>query len=326
MKYFPRSSPSDLARVAVRESADQRPATLARYCQYLKERFPLRQFLPLSAVISLSAALGTQAYLYGRPHSVLAVALTFTAILLLLLRLRLVDELKDLQHDRQFYPERPVARGLVLPGDAARAAALVFLLETGVAAAGGVHSLGLFAVVALYSFLTMKEFFCRKWLRRHFTVYVTSHEVLVVPVCFYLYSLSGLALAEVRQPYFWWLTAFIGCLLFLLEVVRKLRPKEAETAAQDTYTARYGIRNSCVIAGALASAAVVGGILTSATIRSDIAGMSYIGLAFLAPVLLSLRTFAVRPTRVAARAVLTWCGVLAVATSVIFSLTAWVTA
>jgi hypothetical protein len=200
---------------------------------------------------------------------------------------------------------------------------VVFLLETAVAAAGGIHALGMFAVVALYSFLTLKEFFCRKWLRRHFTVYVASHEVLVVPVCFYLYSLSGLALAEVRQPYFWLLTAFIGCLLFLLEVVRKVRPKEAETAAQDTYTAQYGIRNSCILAGFLAAAVVVASILTSTTLRSDIAGLSYIGFAFLAPVLLSLRAFAGRPATVTARAALSWCGVLAVATSAIFSLTVW---
>ena len=302
---------------------ESRLSAFARYYQYLKERFPLGQFLPLSAVISLSAAFGTQAYFYGRPNSVSAAVMTFTAVLLLFLRLRLVDELKDLQHDREFYPERPVPRGLVRPPDVARAAVVVFLLEVIVATIGGIQSLGLFALVGLYSFLTLQEFFTRKWLRSHFTVYVVSHGVLILPFCFYLYSLSGLGLADIRKPYFWYLTAFISSIVLLLEVTRKLRSKELEVASQDTYTARYGVGYSCFLAGFLAASVAVTGILTATALGSDISGLGYVGLFFLIPVAYSLLAFAKRPIKRNANAVLSWCAVLAVATSALFTLTVW---
>lgn len=298
------------------------PSAITRYSQYSKERFSLKQFVPLSIVISGLAAFGTQAHLYGRLSNVPAVIASFAAVFFLLLRLRLVDELKDLEHDRSFYQGRPVARGLVQPREVAQVAAMVFFLEVLVATTGGTQSLASFAIVTLYSFLTLKEFFVRKWLRRHFTAYVVSHEVLVLPVCFYLYSLNGLTLPEVMQPYFYLLTAFIAGHLFLLEVTRKLRPKELDKASQDTYTARYGIVNSCILSGFLALWVTVTGILTI-VLGSRIANLGYISLALLGPVVFSLLTFIRRPDRGTAQAVLNWCVVLVVGTGALFILTVW---
>jgi len=297
------------------------PSWLKRYYQYSKERFSLKEFVPLSIVVSLLAALGTQAYLYGRPTDVPAVVVSFAAVFLLFLRLRLVDELKDLEHDRQFYPGRPVPKGLVRPREVALSAGAVFLLETVLAATGGAQSLGFFAIVAFYSFMTLNEFFIRSWLRRHFTVYVVSHEVFVLPVCVYLYSLNGLTLPDMMTPYFWLLTALIASQLFLLEVTRKLRPKELEVASQDTYTARYGIAASCILVGSLSLGVTVSSVLAAASLGSHVPNLSFLGLAILAPVASSLLAFARRPHPGTAKAVLQWSAGLVVATSALFILT-----
>lgn len=330
MKYLARANPllrPPVAKIASRAPSARTsvlaPPSLKRYYEYSKERFPLKQFLTLSAVISLLAALGTQAYIYGQHNDLFAVAMSIVAVFLLLLRLRLLDELKDLEHDRRFYPDRPLPRGLIRPKELTRVAVLVFLLEALVATSGGARSLGFFAVLALYSFLTLNEFFVRGWLRRHFTVYALSHEALVLPLCFYLYSLNGLGLADVTQPYFWLLTALIGGQFFLLEVTRKLRPVEFEVESQDTYTARYGIIPSCIMAGSLASGVAVLGILAATALGSSVAYVSYFGLAFLCPVGLSLLSFARRPNTDTAKATLNWSAGLVVATGALFTLAAW---
>ena len=223
---YPLSNSSTVGRM--RESF----GAVRRFRRYTAERFPLAQFLPLSAVVALPAAVGTQVYAHLSPYSVPAALLSFGAVFLLLLRLRLVDELKDLEHDRRFYPDRPLPRGLVQPRQVGWAAAGVFLIEVVLATAGGVSALAFFALVGLYSVATSREFFCRQWLRSHFTVYVVSHELLIVPVCFYLYSLSGLTIDDVATPYFWALTAYIGYLLVLLEVARKLSPTRADVGCE----------------------------------------------------------------------------------------------
>ena len=184
-------------------------------------------------------------------------------------------------------------------------------------------SLGFFAVVTVYSFLTLNEFFVRNWLRRHFTVYVLSHEVMVLPLCLYLYSLNGFTLPEVIKPYFWLLTGLIAGQLFLLEVTRKVRPKEIEVATPDTYTARYGIVTSCILAGSLASVVAVFGILAAAALGSSIANVGYFGLILLGAVGFSLLSFARRPNKSTAKAAFNWSAGLVVAIGSFFILAVW---
>ena len=245
------------------------------------------------------------------------------AVLLLFLRLRLVDELKDLEHDRAFHPDRPLPRGLVEPWQMGTAAAGVFLVEVLVAASAGVHSLGFFTLVSLYSVFTFREFFCRNWLRRHFAFYAVSHELLIIPVCFYLYSLSGLSVSDVPTPLFWGVTAYIGCLLFLLEVARKLSPSRAESGSNDTYTSQYGPGVSALVVCFLAAGTIAAGIITAAMLRDSFPTFQLAGIVFLVPVGASLRAFIKQADDRTARMVLNRCAVLAVVSSSLLVLTAW---
>ena len=274
-------------------------------------------------VISLPAAAGTQVYIESSHYDILATLVTFGAVFLLLLRLRLVDELKDIEHDRRFYPDRPLSRGLVQPQEVGWATAGVLLMETLLATSAGVTALAFFALVSLYSVATSLEFFCRKWLRSHFTVYVVSHELLIIPVCFYLYSLGGLTIGDVMTPYFWALTAYIGCLLALLEVARKLSPSRSGSGADDTYTSQYGAGVSSLVVGLLAVGTVTTSILTAVLLRGDITVLPLAGGAFLVPTVTSLIAFVKRPDERTAKAVLTRSVLLAVGSSSLFVLTVW---
>ncbi len=84
-----------------------------KYNQYLKERFPLEQFLFISLIFGASASLGARAYFSLETAILPGAAISSLAIFLFFLRLRLFDELKDYRHDLRYYPQRPVPRGLI---------------------------------------------------------------------------------------------------------------------------------------------------------------------------------------------------------------------
>ena len=225
---------------------------LSRHYQYLQERFPLTQFIPLSAIFALSAGIGTQLYLFGQVKEISSLMLAFVALFLFLLRLRLFDEFKDFAHDSTYYSDRPVPRGLVTLKDLGVGIFIVLFIEILIATTGGAASLIFFCVALLYSLFMFKEFFVSVWLKKRFTLYIASHEILIFPLFFYLISINGSHSHLMNQPYFWILVLFLGSRIFLLEVTRKIRPKELEIPSGDTYTAQYGVKGTGILIAILA--------------------------------------------------------------------------
>ncbi len=274
---------------------------IRKYYQYSKERFPLAQFIPLSVIFALSASFGTQTYIYGKWGNLKALFLTATALFLFFLRLRLFDEFKDAEHDAVHYPLRPVPRGLVKLQELRIIIWFLIAGELGISALGGRLSSFLFLASLLYSLLMLKEFFVKAWLREHFTLYVVSHELLVFPLFFYLYSLSGLTSDKTTHPYFWLLTLFLGAQLFLLEVTRKIRPKEMDQASRDTYTAQYGMRTTTALALAVASTALGLELVIERLLFGSIPFLSYVPVPLVAWFLIAMRRFVRQPAEAYAR-------------------------
>ena len=220
---------------------------LVRFYQYLKERFPLRDFIPLSVVFAVTVGVCVQVAIYGYVKSPWSISAGFFAFLSFLLRLRLFDEFKDFEHDSLYYSTRPVPRGLITLQELKLFILLTLCVEILLATTKGAISSILFFLAFIYSLLMFKEFFVKKWLRQHFTAYIIVHEILVFPLFFYIFSLNGMPMAYVGQIYFWILALFFGCQLFLLEVTRKIRPTELEIPSRDTYTAQYGIKRASAL-------------------------------------------------------------------------------
>lgn len=211
-----------------------------RFRRYLKERFPLKDFIPLALVFAATGGICIQVHMYGEVRNVLSLICGFFAFLLFLLRLRIFDEFKDFEHDSKYYPSRPVPRGLVTLNELKLFILPLLCMEMLLAISMGRSSFMLFSLSLVYSLLMFKEFFAREWLRQHFTIYIISHEILALPLFLYIFALNGMALSSIGQIYFWAIAFFLGCQLFLLEVARKVRPIELEIPSHDTYTAQYG--------------------------------------------------------------------------------------
>lgn len=278
-------------------------SALTRYYQYSQERFALTQFLPLSLLLASAASFGAQRYLYGGVKAMAPAGAAAVALFLFFLRLRLFDEFKDAGHDAIYYPSRPVPRGLVSLAELRRIIFILVFLELIISAAGGIYSLTLFLAALTYSLLMFKEFFLSSWLRRHFTLYILSHEILLIPLFFYLYALNGLNFNQIGQSHFWYLTILLACQLFLLEVTRKIRPQELEIPSRDTYTAQYGITGAMALAALLAVGAVTFAWLIAQRLVRGQGWLDYLPLLFLLGFLLIILTFIASPNKINARKV-----------------------
>lgn len=219
---------------------------LTRVFVYLGERFNLFQFIPLSLILSGVLASGSQIFL-SQHFLVAPFLLSAVALFLFLLRLRLFDEFKDYEHDLKHYAHRPLQRGLVSKKDLIKILIFVCSIEFFIAFISSGSAFVLFVIAGGYSLLMLQEFFIRNWMRSHFTMYIFSHEILVIPLFFYICAINGFNLNFLSTSFFWFLVVCVGSLMFLLEITRKVRPREHEIESRDTYTAQYGIRNTSIL-------------------------------------------------------------------------------
>lgn len=287
-----------------------------RFLSYLEERFPPYQMLPLVLVLGLSCSMIAQ--FISRPKSFAAVpcVISFVSLLLFLFRLRIFDEFKDFDHDKQFYPDRPVPRGLVTLSELQKVGFVVVGLELALSLYKGTASILLYLIALGYSLLMLKEFFVREWLRKHFTIYVLSHEILTIPLFYYIYSLNFSNFTEISNPVLFIHAIFQTAILFSLEVTRKIRPKALEIASGDTYTARYGILGAAVLLIFLATVALVSkSFITKLLFFPD--------LLFFTLFFASVINFVRQPTKTSSKAVLLAAAVFAFSVNLSFIFSLW---
>lgn len=202
---------------------------MRRYWMYQWERLPL---IPLILMgLSVSAAVTLALSIFSWPRLV-ATTVLVTAYLL---QIRFADEPKDFEHDNQFYPTRPVQRGLITLKELLvlrNVSMVIFFL-----AALSLMSVPVFLLAVFqqfYSYLTRKEFFVRDWLRDHFLTYMFSHYFQLLILSWLAMTALGVPLSE--RPFYF---GFAILLLAVVELGRKIQEKDNDAAA-DTYSAQLG--------------------------------------------------------------------------------------
>jgi 4-hydroxybenzoate polyprenyltransferase len=208
---------------------------------YLQERFPPLENGLLVAVFGLSA-LYHSALLRGRADlpGIGPALVAFVLTLLFFFLLRVADEFKDYEKDRQYRPERPVPRGLVRLQELGVAGATAAAVQFGLAAWVDATLLLVLLGTWAYFGLMWIEFFVPDWLDRRPLPYMLSHMV-IMPGIALLASAGDWAPAGVVPPggLAWFLGAsFFGGLVF--EIGRKIRAPEEERTGVETYSKVWG--------------------------------------------------------------------------------------
>jgi 4-hydroxybenzoate polyprenyltransferase len=226
-----------------------RRGCLGRIWIYLKEMYPLRHFA-MGILFFVSAWCGIDMVsnpLNGACIQASGVLLTGAlTVALMLLLLRIMDELKDLDADLEHFPHRPVPRGDVRPSDLRLLGLLVVatLLFLNLFFTNGS---ALFMVLLGYAFLMYKFFFLRSCISKNILLALVSHNPFSYLIFLYVVDLYRNHVAP-EMPLGQALLLGVVFLSFSLswEVARKIRHPEQESAYQ-TYSMVLGVGRALLI-------------------------------------------------------------------------------
>jgi 4-hydroxybenzoate polyprenyltransferase len=168
-----------------------------------------------------------------------------------MLILRLMDELKDREIDRELFQTRPLPSGKVLEQDI-RVTLIVVIVLYLAANVFASHAFWM-AVFALgYSVMMFKHFFIPRILRRSLLLTLTTHNPIIPIMVFYVLILFSaehkLSLRNLNWPLSLLLIAMHWAMFFSWEIARKIRSKEEENAYV-TYSQIFGRLGALLVAG-----------------------------------------------------------------------------
>jgi 4-hydroxybenzoate polyprenyltransferase len=173
--------------------------------------------------------------------------LGFLSLFTFIIELRLMDEYKDYEKDKIANPTRPLPRGLISLPEClgmiylflgalwifALSAALLFNWKA-----------GLFqALVNIWLYLMYKEFFVGKNLSNHPLTYATTHQIIIVPILFFIVALIDPT--QIFSHITFGLSFILLGSFYTYEVGRKLNPNADKILK--TYLVEYGPEKTVLI-------------------------------------------------------------------------------
>ena len=218
----------------------------ARLWVYQAERFPLAKTVPLLAVfsaasITISAALAERSlpsfggYLIG-----------FALVMILFFQMRVCDEIKDLDDDKAYRPERPIPRGLVSLREVVLLGVATVPIAVMLALLWGHGLIWLLLLVWLWLAAMTFEFGVPAWLKARPVIYLLSH-MAIMPLIDLLLTGVEWTRADAPHPGLWVFLAlsFVnGC---VLELGRKLWAPESERDGVETYSKLWGPKRAASV-------------------------------------------------------------------------------
>ncbi len=219
------------------------PSTLpGKLWAYLMERFPPVGTLLYGGAL-FCVAWGLAGRLPGASagswHDALVGSLVF---FLALLHVRLMDEHKDYDKDREAYPERLLSRGVVTLRMLKGLLAVVLVLEVALAATLGLHALVAWLVLFAFTLAMLVEFGVGEWLSQRLGWYLISHQAMVVLMAVFAAAVRLDLLSASRDSLFELAALSLGmiCATVTFELGRKTWSPDREHASADSYTRVWG--------------------------------------------------------------------------------------
>jgi 4-hydroxybenzoate polyprenyltransferase len=211
----------------------------SRWWTYQRERFPVAAHGALILAFS-GSAVALSALLRGGWPTTRGLVVACVTAFLFFFQLRVADEFKDADDDRQHRPYRPVPRGLVTLAELARLAWIAAAVQAALAVWLDPALLAVLLLVWTYMALMTREFFAPEWLKARPFTYLWSHMLVVPLIDLYATACDWLP-AGVPPPsgLGWFLAAsfFNG---IVVEIGRKLRAPADEEPGVETYSAVWG--------------------------------------------------------------------------------------
>ncbi|MBN9543141.1 MAG: UbiA family prenyltransferase [Alphaproteobacteria bacterium] len=235
-----------------------------RLWQYQKERFPLiaHGILILAFVL---AGMFISRILRGDISfpDFNIMAMCFVCVLFIFLQLRIADEFKDFEDDKNFRPYRPVPRGLISLKELFVLGIITCAAQLYITYSLNINLTYLLIAVWVYLGLMSVEFFAVDWLKARPFTYMWSHMIIIMLINLFIsafdWVLQGNSMPE--GLIFFLLMSFGGG--FTFEIGRKIRSPEIEEKGVETYSVVWGMKKATYAWFGALSLLFGGGIITS---------------------------------------------------------------
>ena len=212
-------------------------------------QFIIKRFNPFSYSVMIFVFFGAHYVLYLNFlkqkilfdfQTILYTTPLLLAVFLFFFKLRLFDEVKDIEFDAIHHPERPMPRGILGKDDILNATFIIIVLEILLFSLYGLWALVSGVIVVSYSLVMYKEFFLKKWLRAHLTTYAVTHTFIVIFISTTIFSaLFDEPLTKISPDLIYF--SFGDWFLFnIFEFSRKTFTQNEEREGIDSYSKIFG--------------------------------------------------------------------------------------
>lgn len=215
---------------------------------YFREMFPIHVYLPYVVALYFCLNLATQALcktpividVYGIVGIVSALAM--------MMLMRTFDDLKDVEIDKDLFPDRAIPRGDVKVMDIKTLSVTSFIILLIANLGFGHKTLLYFGIMIVYALLTFKWFFAEEIHRKNLTLTMITHQPVPLFINFFLIQ-TALHSGGMDYPFTW--SHLVLLLMFTLPVTawetgRKTRSADMETDYV-TFSRIFGARGSSSI-------------------------------------------------------------------------------
>lgn len=215
---------------------------MTKWWIFIKERFPLGSYGPMIFLFTGAHALFA-ANLLLVEFSLVRAALTLVMIFSFFFRMRIFDEIKDLEVDLRINPTRPLARGLLSVRECKTVLLFLIVGELTIARILGSTAFFLHGLAIGYSLLMFEEFFIGDWLRPKLTTYAVTHTLVSVWLglsC--LVAQTPQILNSLNMNQMATLILFVlmnWCFFNLFEFARKTFSQSEERPGVDSYSSLF---------------------------------------------------------------------------------------
>ena len=214
-----------------------------RFYKYQKERFPfvVLIFTTLSVVLSSVAVVAVSNAKLSDYN--LEIFIGTVTCLLFMFNIRVFDDFKDNKFDNKYHKERPVQRGLITIKELNLVNFCFILIQILLNLIFAKETLIFWILAMVYSLIARKEFFVKKFIKKHFILYNFLNTLQIFFLQIYLYALIE-PMSSIKEPLLIIHFVFVLANAVILEIARKLKSVKKESSGRDTYSGRYGVKKA----------------------------------------------------------------------------------
>jgi len=215
---------------------------------YSLEMFPVLIYLPY--IVALYICLNFETQILSNSEITIDIygVVGMISAFFIMLQMRTYDDLKDIEIDKDLFPDRATPRGAVLKSDIAKISIFSFIVLLLVNILFAPKTILIYGIMVVYTLLTFKWFFAEEIHRENIFLTMATHQPIPYVINFYLIH-TALASGTIYESFTF--KHFLILLFFSLPVTawessRKIRAIGNETE-YETFSKILGTRPSTFI-------------------------------------------------------------------------------